>query len=282
MDRIDQAEPPKAARFFKGALHLRFATGHAGRTCLVEGFRSGLFHFSKPYWDDTQLVVQVLNPTAGLFAGDVLESSIHSRAESRACIIAPSSSQVYSMEGGPPARLQQSFQVDSGASLTVLPRWTVLHRGARFEQVTQLRVSSSAALVYPELFAAGRAGSGEVFQFDSLHSSTELFLDDQLILKELWSCGRDFNTWMWSCRGLSCSYLLSILVVCPDAQAVCGRLSLPSLSSGLIACGLTFPHNHLAIFRCMGTSSVALFNAYRNFVHALGAFAPVSPVWQRV
>ena len=63
---------------FSGHLLLRAAARANGRTALAaQSFRAP-YHLSKPYWDaDARvLLVQVVNPTAGILAGDRLESDI--------------------------------------------------------------------------------------------------------------------------------------------------------------------------------------------------------------
>ena len=63
---------------FSGQLSLRAAARAEGRTALAaQSFRAP-YHLSKPYWDvDTRtLLVQVVNPTAGILAGDRLEAAI--------------------------------------------------------------------------------------------------------------------------------------------------------------------------------------------------------------
>ena len=269
-------------RCFRGSLRLRFSQGHGGRTHLSEAFRSGPFHFSKPYWDGRQLLVQLVNPTAGLFSGDQLHSSVCVEPNSRACLTAPSSSQVYAMAGGEPARWQQSVLVEAGAALACLPRWTVLHRGARLEQSTTLSVDSSGMLVFPEMIAAGRVGSGEALQFDYFRSSLELKVDGQLVLKEKWTSGRELNTWIWSAQGRFCPYLLSVLVVGKEAHTLSRHACPTGCFPGIVSFGLSLLAENCALLRCLGDSSVALYRFFHAFARGLGSSAPVSPVWERV
>ena len=59
-----------------GHLELTCAPADAGRSRISRQSVSVPFHFSKPYWNGRALVAQVINPTAGLFAGDTLRSKI--------------------------------------------------------------------------------------------------------------------------------------------------------------------------------------------------------------
>src|SRR5688572_614578 len=89
------------AEFF-GHLALRAAAREDGRTSLVaQSFRAP-FHVSKPYWDEDAktLLVQVVNPTAGILSGDRLESEIAVEAGAALLVTTPSASRVFQMKEG--------------------------------------------------------------------------------------------------------------------------------------------------------------------------------------
>ena len=75
---------------FSGHLRLRGAVREHGRTVLAEQSFRAPFHLSKPYWDmDTGvLLVQVVNPTAGILAGDRLESDVAVDVGAAVCVTA--------------------------------------------------------------------------------------------------------------------------------------------------------------------------------------------------
>jgi len=87
---------------FSGNLHLRADARADGRTVLAgQSFRAP-YHLSKPYWDEaTQtLLVQVVNPTAGILAGDWLESEIAVKSGASLLVTAPSASRLFQMKSG--------------------------------------------------------------------------------------------------------------------------------------------------------------------------------------
>ena len=61
-----------------GHLQLRAEAREDGRTVLAGQATRSPYHVSKPYWDEAAgtLIVQVVNATAGILAGDRLESEI--------------------------------------------------------------------------------------------------------------------------------------------------------------------------------------------------------------
>ena len=63
-----QVLPPASGA--QGHLHIECQADSDGRTFLAkQSFRTPV-HLSKPHWDGKYLIINVVNPTAGLFAGD--------------------------------------------------------------------------------------------------------------------------------------------------------------------------------------------------------------------
>lgn len=170
---------------FSGHLSLRAAARADGQTTLAaQSFRAP-FHLSKPYWDHDVgvLVVQVVNPTAGILAGDQLNSEI--AVESGALLVTtPSASRIFKMEGGS-AESRQHFRVAAGGWLEVLPEPVVPHRGSRFRQVTSIDVARGGGLFFVDQLQPGRvAHQGEAWLWDRLCLELEVRLDGELILRE--------------------------------------------------------------------------------------------------
>ncbi|HYD85647.1 MAG TPA: urease accessory protein UreD, partial [Opitutus sp.] len=134
---------------FCGHLRLRGAVREHGRTVLAEQSFRAPFHLSKPYWDADAgvLIVQVVNPTAGILAGDRLESDIAVDAGAAVCVTTPSASRVFKMKDGV-AECRQRFCVAAGGWLEVMPEPLVPHRGCVYRQVTTVEVEAGGALFF--------------------------------------------------------------------------------------------------------------------------------------
>src|SRR5688500_6639167 len=107
---------------FSGHLSLCAAVRDHGRTVLAaQSFRAP-FHISKPYWDadSRALLVQVVNPTAGILAGDRLESEIAVQRDAALLVTTPSANRLFQMRGGA-AECSQHFTVSAGGWLEVMP-----------------------------------------------------------------------------------------------------------------------------------------------------------------
>jgi urease accessory protein len=164
---------------------LRAALDERERTVLAaQSFRAP-YHISKPYWDAEArtLLVQVVNPTAGILAGDRLESEIAVEKEATLLVTTPSASRVFQMKSGA-AESRQHFTVESGAWLEVMPEPLVPHRGCSYRQTTRIDLAPGGGLFFADLLMPGRLAHGEAWAWRRLCLETEVRLGGELILRE--------------------------------------------------------------------------------------------------
>src|SRR6478736_2865307 len=140
---------------FSGHLRLQAAMRPDGRTVLASQSIRAPYHLSKPYWDADAgtLLVQVVNPTAGILEGDSLTSDIAVERDAALLVTTPSASRVFKMKYGS-AECRQDFKVAKGGWLEVLPEPLVPHRGCRYRQTTTIEVASGGGLFYVDLLVA--------------------------------------------------------------------------------------------------------------------------------
>jgi urease accessory protein len=170
---------------FSGHLSLRAAARADGRTVLAgQSFRAP-YHLSKPYWDaeSRALLVQVVNPTAGILAGDRLESDIAVGKDAVLLVTTPSASRVFRMKEGT-AECRQQFKVATGGWLEVMPEPLVPHRGCRYRQVTRVEVELGGELFFADQLMPGRVAHGEAWAWEKLCLEIEVRLGGELILRE--------------------------------------------------------------------------------------------------
>ena len=170
---------------FSGHLSLRAATRAHGRTVLAaQSFRAP-YHLSKPYWDapTRTLIVQVVNPTAGILAGDRLESEIAVAAGAALLVTTPSASRLFHMRDGV-AECRQHFTVAAGAWLEVMPEPLVPHRASRYRQVTTIEVEPGGELFFVDQLTPGRVGHGEAWVWDRLQLELTVRVGGELALRE--------------------------------------------------------------------------------------------------
>lgn len=171
---------------FSGHLRLKATASTGGRTALTgQSFRAP-YHVSKPYWDAEAgaLLVQVVNPTAGILEGDRLESDIAVARGAALFVTTPSASRVFRMKTGS-AECRQHFTVAAGGWLEVLPEPLVPHRGSRYRQATTVEVEPGGGLFFVDLLMPGRiAHRGEAWVWERLCLETEVRLGRELVLRE--------------------------------------------------------------------------------------------------
>src|SRR3954462_2484072 len=103
-----------------GHLELVCAVDAGGRGYVREQAFSGPIHLGKPHLDEDVLVVNVANPTAGLFAGDRIRYRIVVESGARLLLTAPSASRAHCIAEGD-AQVEQEFRVAAGAWLESWP-----------------------------------------------------------------------------------------------------------------------------------------------------------------
>lgn len=170
---------------FSGHLSLRAAARADGRTVLAgQSFRAP-YHLSKPYWDaDAQtLLVQVVNPTAGILSGDRFESDIAVGKDAALLVTTPSASRVFKMKDGT-AECRQHFTVAAGGWLEVMPEPLVPHRGCHYRQATHIAVEPGGGLFFADLLMPGRVAHGEAWAWEKLCLEIDVRLGSELILRE--------------------------------------------------------------------------------------------------
>lgn len=170
---------------FSGHLAIRAATRAHGRTVLAaQSFRAP-YHLSKPYWDADAgvLLVQVVNPTAGILAGDRLESHVAVDERAALLVTTPSASRVFKMKAGS-AECRQRFNVAAGAWLEVMPEPLVPHRGCNYRQTTEIELAAGGEAFVVDLLMPGRVAHGEAWEWSNLCLETNVRLGGELVLRE--------------------------------------------------------------------------------------------------
>jgi urease accessory protein len=168
----------------KGHLHLTVSPDDGGRTYLRQQSFKAPIHLSKPHMDEGALVVNVVNPTAGLFDGDEVDINVHVESGARLVLTTPSAGRVYRARSVKPAVVRQRIEVASGAFAEFFPELFIPQAGARYHQQTELQVAEGGQLLFCEWLSPGRVASGEVFAYEELLWDTDVFCGETLVARE--------------------------------------------------------------------------------------------------
>ena len=172
-----QLSPPDAdARSVSGKLEIGAGLNARGETVLRHQYHSVPFHLSKAYWDGQALLVQVVNPTAGIFQGDYMESRVVLDEGTSVLITSPSAARTHTQRNRGEARaddalLEQSFDVAGNSWLEVFPELLIPQTGSVFRQKTEINVAEGGELYFVEMLAPGRLAHGESLAYDRLEWS---------------------------------------------------------------------------------------------------------------
>jgi urease accessory protein len=153
-----------------GEARLGFAF-RAGRTRLVRcRTRPPLFVQRALYVDETVpdlALVQLINPTAGVLAGDRLEIDVRVESVARARVATQSATKVYAMPEGCASQTTR-LVVDDDAYLEYLPDPVIPFRDAHFAQRTTIELAPRGTIIFADILAPGRAAMGESLAYAQL------------------------------------------------------------------------------------------------------------------
>lgn len=205
-----------------GVFRIACAGDADGRTCVRAQQVSAPFHLSKPYWTGEVLLVQAVNATAGVFAGDRLAMEVTAGAGARVLLTSPSAHRVHTMTQGY-ATLDQKLGVAGGGWLELQPELFIPQAGCRYRQSTELEVASGGELYFAETLAPGRVARGEHFAFDEVTWSLRLRYAGRLLARERYTLRRD-DASTWSLRHpFATGYFAGVYIVTPRAGELSSR-----------------------------------------------------------
>ncbi|MCS6772270.1 MAG: urease accessory protein UreD [Kiritimatiellae bacterium] len=206
------------ARALSGVFRIR-AERRGDRTYLAGREISKPFHLSKPYWTGRVLLVQAVNATAGVFAGDYLETAAEIETGAAVFLTTPSATRLYSMPEGT-ATASQSFRIARGGWLESRPEWIIPQKACSFIQRTRIEWESGARFIYWEALAPGRVARGERFAYNHLAWELDLLAEGRRILRERVQLTPN-NHALWSLQHpFDAAYYAAVYLVWDDPAAI--------------------------------------------------------------
>jgi urease accessory protein len=231
----------------------------SGRTFLSrQSFRAPI-HLSKPHWDGSHLIINVVNPTAGLFAGDHLEVAVRVRAGARAVLTSASAARVFrAKHAAQRTQILQTIVVESGARLDVFPEMLIPHGGARYLQTTKIDVHAGGELFFIEMLAPGRTASGEAFDYESLEFSTDLVVAGRLALSERYCLESQSQSLRPLRRRFPNAYYASAFIVSPSPAGEAFQREIDALNDACVVAGASHPAENVCAIKIIAANSLSL------------------------
>ncbi len=129
---------------------------------------------------DLQLMLMSSSP--GILDEDEYHMQVDVDANCSLQLHTQSYQRLFNMQKGAKQLIQVNMQ--EGATFVYLPHPSVPHEHSSFVAKSRIHLSNNCKLIWGEVLTCGRKLNGEIFKFAKYHSSTEIFIDNKLVIKE--------------------------------------------------------------------------------------------------
>ena len=247
-----------------------------GQTCLDSVFCSVPFHISKPYWDGTVLLLQVANPTAGLFSGDQLSCRVQVKENAALLFTNQGASRIHPSTGAGVVS-EQTFRVSDKGWLEIFPELLIPYRQASLIQKTVVNVADGGRAYLAEMLAPGRTAAGEIYAYEKLDWRFHLFLHDRPIAVERAEISPDTIPWMFaSPPHWQHIYYGCVWIVAPELEAMSSAdfKEIEDLSSDECLVGASRLAATAIVVKVVSSSSIPLRKALQSTRSRMVALLP--------
>jgi urease accessory protein len=254
----------------RGHLRIECRADAARKTFLARQAFGAPVHLSKPHWDGNHLIINVVNPTAGLFAGDHVEMNVRVCQGARAVLTSPSAARVFrARDSVGKTHVTQSLVVEAGGRLDVFPEILIPHAGARYAQTTQIDVEAAGELFFTEMIAPGRTASGESFEYDQLEFSIDLRSAGKLAVRERYRLTSHTESIRAIRREFPSAYFASAFIVSQAPMDDSFQRAVGSLNTSRVLAGASRPTRGVYVIKLIAADSMSLRSAVAG-IRALG------------
>jgi urease accessory protein len=155
-----------------------------GITCLGDAYVNSPFKLMNITEDKTlnQLHLMVMSSSPGVLDNDAYDFKIKVVDDGALQLHTQSYQRLFNMKNG--ATQNMEVTVGKGSSFIFLPHPSVPHEQSIFKAKNTFYLQHDSNLIWGEILTCGRKLNGEVFQFSSYHSTTDIYRNGQLIIKE--------------------------------------------------------------------------------------------------
>lgn len=129
-----------------------------------------------------ELHLMLMSTSPGILDEDAFEIRIDVVENGSLQLHTQSYQRLFTMIKGATQDLEVYMQDNS--SFTYLPHPSVPHKDSIFKAKNRIFLSNNCQFIWGEIITCGRSLKEEVFTFSKYHNSTEIFLNNKLIIKE--------------------------------------------------------------------------------------------------
>jgi urease accessory protein len=169
----------------KASLHIQTAARN-GITWLKQSYYTPPFKVANVTEDKKAgpLHLMLMCSSPGILEGDEYQLKINIEENSHLHLHTQSYQRLFRMKQGASQTMEVYLQ--KGATLIYIPHPAVPHKQSVFTTHNKIYLQGSNRLIWGELLTCGRKLNGEQFDFIKYHSTTDVYLNGQLVIKENW------------------------------------------------------------------------------------------------
>jgi urease accessory protein len=173
-------ERPRLGGTQHGELELVFEA-RGGKTVLVKGLQKPPLLFIRPFeLEPGTLTVIIVNPTAGILAGDTYKVSVTLLEGARMVLLTQSATKIHKMNDGLNATQDISFYIANNSRLEYYPERTIPYALSNFKQRLNVNLELGAQFGMLETWTTGRVLRGERLEFTRYASRTSVRINNKL------------------------------------------------------------------------------------------------------
>jgi len=161
-----------------GCVRIHLVDG-GGRPRLASGYHAGSAKLRFPLAAAGGVEAMVLNTSGGLTGDDTFV--VDAAGEAHTLTLTTQACERVYRSQGPPARVDQSLSVRSGAVLRHLPQPTIVFDGGSLRRHTRLSIAGEGAATVCEALVLGRQAMGETVRRVSIRDRVDVVVDGRLV-----------------------------------------------------------------------------------------------------
>jgi len=167
----------------RAKLHIETALQNE-RTVLTKSFCTAPFKIANITEDKKQgrLQIMLMSSSPGILDDDEINLQVHVGERCSLELQTQSYQRLFQMNNG--ARQFLNVNLEAGASFVYIPHPVVPHRNSVFVSRSKIVLDQTSFLIWAEVMSCGRKLNGEIFEFSSYQSITEIFFSEKLWVKE--------------------------------------------------------------------------------------------------
>lgn len=258
----------------KAELRIQTEVRH-GKTILANAYQTPPFKLANITEDKSSGILQLMVMTAspGVLDEDVYDIQLELQAGSRVQLNSQSYQRLFNMKRGATQAL--TVRVEKDSVFKYIPHPTVPQAGAIFDSSNTFHLSGNAVLLFGEVITAGRQLNGEQFTFTRYRNVTDVWIDQQLVIREKWVMEPGvFNPLvMGQLEGFT--HQASLMYIDPEANIKECKKDIFELMKQLpeASFGVTQASVNGLVFRMLGTQAEPLFNCLQSIGNCLRPLA---------